>query len=290
MTIKITKARRSKKTTEIERLAATFEPKLKKAFLAAIKRKQDQIVIVKIAEGVTTGNVFEFVGDITMADFKNEVADHFKKAASLATKQLPDAIATKIQFDLLNPEVVNHINAYTADLVTGINAQMKGSIQTILESGYSKGLHPYSIAENIKKTGIGLDAKSTKALLNFEDKLIANGATKAEIKTAKKAYYNKLLKTRTERIARTEALSATNSGQTALWNQAASEGLLDPDTTRRHLVVTGDERQSDICDNVIALNPNGRGLNEEFQTDAGPFMNPPFHPHCRTTVVLRFTN
>ncbi|MDL5159421.1 ADP-ribosyltransferase [Actinomycetospora termitidis] len=54
---------------------------------------------------------------------------------------------------------------------------------------------------------------------------------------------------------------------------------------KRGLIHVIDNRTSDICLALAADNPIV-GMDEEFDTLIGPQMDPPFHDHCRTLVVL----
>ncbi len=52
--------------------------------------------------------------------------------------------------------------------------------------------------------------------------------------------------------------------------------------------MTPDDRLCPLCELVPDLNPDGVGLDEPFQTAAGPVMYPPAHPLCRCAVTLHF--
>jgi len=102
------------------------------------------------------------------------------------------------------------------------------------------------------------------------------------------AYARKYRKYRSETIARTESLRATNAGVTAAWDQAVTGGKVDGALVRRLWITATDERLCEICAPIPGLNPKrGVELSKPFATPKGPIQQPPAHPNCRCTVFIR---
>ena len=93
---------------------------------------------------------------------------------------------------------------------------------------------------------------------------------------------------RSQTIARTEALRATNFGVQDAWRQLIEAGGAPEALVRRQWVVAKDERLCDVCAPVPGLNPKrGVPFAQPFATPVGPLMMPPAHPNCRCTVFIR---
>lgn len=102
------------------------------------------------------------------------------------------------------------------------------------------------------------------------------------------AYHRKYLKYRSQTIARTEALRATNYGVQDGWRQAIEAGKVPEAQVRRQWVVSRDERLCEVCAPVPKLNPKrGVKFGEPFATPKGPVMLPPLHPNCRCHIFIR---
>ena len=63
------------------------------------------------------------------------------------------------------------------------------------------------------------------------------------------------------------------------------QGVL-PQDSRRFWIVTPDEKLSEAHAQIPAMNPDGRGMEEVFDTTEGPFMFPPSRPACRCGIGL----
>lgn len=112
--------------------------------------------------------------------------------------------------------------------------------------------------------------------------------TPAQIDKMVEAYARKYLKYRSEMIARTESLRATNFGVQDAWRQAIESGAAQEQAVRRQWVVSKDERLCSLCSPVPRLNPKlGVAFGQPFVTPKGPQMLPPLHPACRCTVWIQ---
>lgn len=95
-----------------------------------------------------------------------------------------------------------------------------------------------------------------------------------------------LLEIRAGAIGTAGAVTITNAGESASWQQAVTRRDLGPEW-RRHWRDRGDERVRHIHREVKTLNPNGVGIDEPFATALGPCHAPPLEAGCRCRVELR---
>lgn len=104
------------------------------------------------------------------------------------------------------------------------------------------------------------------------------GASTEFIDKWTKRYSERLLKYRTENIARTETIAASNEGQRQLWQQSIAAGWL-PQNARRTWITTDDDRLCPVCEDMdgqVVL------VAENFETPEGESVSgPPAHPSCR---------
>lgn len=102
------------------------------------------------------------------------------------------------------------------------------------------------------------------------------------------AYARKYLKYRSEMIARTETLRATNAGAQESWRQAIERGVVAQELVRRLWIVGRDERVCSICRPIPKMNPaRGVKFDQPFATPKGPKFLPPLHPADRCSVNIR---
>lgn len=101
------------------------------------------------------------------------------------------------------------------------------------------------------------------------------------------AYARKYLRYRSETIARTESLRATNYGVQEAWRQVVEAGKASEHLLRRFWKVAKDERVCPICSPIPGMNRKGVKFAQPFATPKGPIMLPTAHPNCRCTVFIR---
>jgi hypothetical protein len=216
-------------------------------------------------------------------------------------------------FQLTNQEAVRWAETHAANLVVGVSEETRAAIRLILVRLYQDPtMGPDRAAREIRAI-IGLTRRQAIAVDNLRRMLeqrrdlatIARDATSAlspqrrafwaeqQIKTAAvidanvSRYADRLLRQRSETIARTESMTASNRGQQLLWEQARTVGLVDTETVQRELVVTPDVRLCEICAPMQGVRVK---LDQPFTLESGEtFMIPPFHVKCRCTVILRFS-
>lgn len=110
------------------------------------------------------------------------------------------------------------------------------------------------------------------------------GLTSEEVDDLVDAYAENYLDYRAGTIAGTESLRASNIGLRDSYRQAADRGVFDADAVTRHWQIAQDEKVCPVCRSIVENNPDGVGLEEDFQSDDGPIDDAPVHTSCRCTV------
>lgn len=182
-------------------------------------------------------------------------------------------------FDISNPRAQEWIRQHSSSLVTDINESQRQAIQKTISTGYAQGRNPRDIALDIAgrksaQTGrrvggvVGLHPQFANAAGNARtelNNLDANYFTRVRRdkrfdRTVKKAidsgkpipqnmidrivaqYEDRLLQTRAENIARTEALTGMNASGNEAMSQVVEDGLATDDAITESWDATGDGR------------------------------------------------
>jgi hypothetical protein len=183
------------------------------------------------------------------------------------------------RFDLNVEQAIRWAEQKAGALVVEIDAATRDAIRALVVRAMAEGGHPYKVARDIRGL-IGLHSRWALAVYNKQLALEAAGLAPARVAQLTSAYYSSLLKTRSETIARTEILDASNQGRLAAWGDAISQGYLAPEVTKSWLAAEGAE------ENCVSVDGQEVGVMDDFETPFGPMTMPPMHPNCRCTATL----
>lgn len=222
------------------------------------------------------------------------------------------AASVGVVFDGYNPKAVAYVRDQSSKLIQGVSEAVRASVKQVVERGIKEGTGPAAMARDIK-TFIGLTPRMQQAVTNYrtmleaQDPEVLNRAlrdarfdptvlrslkpgapklTAAQVDTQVERFRERSIAHRAEMIARTEAITALNTGQKAAWAQVVSDGGVADGDVRRFWHVARDERTCEICKPIPGMNPEGVGLDDYFKTPDGPVDGPTMHPHCRCTVFV----
>lgn len=305
------------------RLAETLSPAIAEAFLETVKRMAELYSGPKLEEALHTGQLDLFLDELTtssyvMAPLKSAVQDAVvaagKDAAGKATAQYSQI---NVAFDGYNPTAVKLIAEQGARLVRQVSTEVRSTIRQVVIDGIRArtGIGPMS--REIKDF-IGLTTTQQRAVANVRrmlesgdekqfleyltrklrdrrfdatvHRLIDNrgpAVSQEKIDKMVERYRQRYLDHRATTIARTESITALNSGQTAAWKQAVEDGEIAYVDVRRFWHTARDERTCPYCLPVPDMNPKGVGLDEQFETPMGMVHGPTLHPNCRCTAFVR---
>lgn len=213
-------------------------------------------------------------------------------------------------FDRFDQETQRRLREMQDELITDLEDSVRDTIETMIADGLRYGSDMEEIAANIRDT-LTLTRTQAQAVANYrrqledldpaalrrglrdtsfdvdiEDAIDAGDFLSAtQIDEMVQAYADNYLDYRAATIAETESLRASNEGLRDSYRQAADRGVFDAGAVTRHWQIAGDERVCPICRSIVEMNPDGVGLNEDFQSSDGSVSgDPPLHPKCRCTV------
>lgn len=184
----------------------------------------------------------------------------------------------------------------TGTLVTEITNETRAAIRRVIADAVIRGDNPRVAARAIRPL-VGLTSGHARAVERSRATMIANGLDRAKADEFAARHASRLLRYRTENIARTEMLWANNTGQYDYWRQLAEAGLIDRQTVGVIWVVSDDDR---LCPQCAPLAGAVVGFEEPFVSDTlgrpGEALRPrpipvlterpPLHPSCRCTLSL----
>ena len=272
----------------LTRLAARMEPAMRHAFLAAVRGAAGVIDLGGLTDALRSGQVTQVEAaaqlDKLGTDLKRQILPVLGRTFALGAQVGEDALgaALPIRFDLSNPAALAWVQAHGAELVVDVTDSTRSAIRSLVEVAFREGRAPAQLARELREV-VGLLPRQATAVQHFRERLIEEGVSAEAVERRAGRYAEAQLRYRAQNVARTETLDASNAGQQELWQSARSQGLIDPQSTRRVVIVTQDDRLDlEICE---PLDGAEAGLDEPFP---GGYMRPPFHPSCRCSVGLRF--
>lgn len=225
-------------------------------------------------------------------------------ASGGATGRGPGDRAT-LNFNLTNPRAVELVRSSAASLVTEVTDGTKLALRDIMDRAFTDGMAPRESARQMRDH-VGLTRRLQTAVDTYQGRqsTILRGLhpkwqpdrLAEEVERRAGRYHDKLLRYRTENIARTETMTFSNSGRYALWEQAAAQGG-NTSRMRMRWVITPGDRTCEMCrqmDGAII------GWGEKFTGPAHPprttrgetwdtvgrvtLQTPPLHNSCRCVV------
>lgn len=219
--------------------------------------------------------------------------------------------ADRFNFDLFNPQTSARIRQMQDELISSLGDDARNVIQQTVLAGLRAGRSPDQIAGDIKAV-IGLTNSQAQAVMRFRGELeqMDNGAldralmssadksvfqdaldngqqlSQATIDQLTSNYADAYLSYRATTIATSEATNAMSLGLVDSYQQAVDSGVMPSEAVSKHWQIALDEKTCDHCLSVVDQNPDGVGLDEQFDTDEGPVDAPGLHPNCRCSLEM----
>lgn len=270
-----------------DRLEATFRRRL----LAAIETVRDGADVAALETALRTGSMAE-IGrlidrlSVALGPVAAVMRHAYEQTAELEAALLSTRLSATMAFDAANPFAVAWADRAAARLVTQVSEETRQAIRLMIRESIADGISWVRTARRIRET-IGLTDRLAEAVINYSRRLAEAGRAEAQIDRMTQRYFHKLLTYRSEMIARTEIITASNAGQQALWRQARDRGLIQDAHTARIWIVTPDDRLCAAICEPMADQRAGPGLDVPFTTGEGEEVDqPPAHPNCRCAMAL----
>lgn len=200
-----------------------------------------------------------------------------------------EAPATQM-FNYINQKSADYARTRSAQLVTSINESNRLAIRQVISTAFTGPRTTDQTARALRDI-VGLHPRWARAVENFRennmqrfirDGMTVDNATFLVDEMAGK-YRKKLIRRRSEMIARTEIQQAQNFGRQASWQASDRAGLLDARSEKEWRTAPKNSRYGPPCDECSRLQGQRVPWNGSF---ANGYSMPPAHPHCRCTAVL----
>lgn len=144
---------------QLEQLAQSYEPIIRKAFLEAIETIRSDTIIEQIIKLLEKGDIAGAVEAVPVDSIAfNNVAEAVKQTFNaggiIAISTLPrltDPSGHKvvIRFDARNPRAEQWLSIHSSNLITEIIRDQKRAIRSVLTTGLQNGQNPRSVALDI---------------------------------------------------------------------------------------------------------------------------------------------
>jgi hypothetical protein len=210
-------------------------------------------------------------------------------AELIASGQRTGSLLPKIQkatlsyrFDAERPDSAAWARKEAAGIVTEITQDQRTMIQDYVARSQMGEFTVVEVARNLRDV-VGLTTQQTQWVDNHraratDQRLQAGDSLRQAQAFAEKSterYQKQIHKYRSETIARTEILRASNEGRNQAWQQGVEEGFISPVSRKQWAA------EFDACDICMPFDGTDVALGEDF-----PDGEPPLHPNCRCDVIL----
>jgi hypothetical protein len=291
------------------RAAEGMDPKIARAFIAAIETIRTRVPAEQIARMIErrdfTSLENAFSGHFTSTEWQPYGAA-IQQAVLAGVKATSDTqgIVNGAQEDFqiavgLNPRLEQFALTMTSTRIREIDQTTRDTIRQVLQSGTTAGDDPFAIARRIRGS-IGLTRRQEAAVSNYErmlraldpealdrklrdrrsdgtvDRAIRNdkALTEAQVRSLVDRYRDRYIKYRANVIARTESIRAVQGAQWELFQDMINKGQIDARQIRRTWINTGDGHVRNSHVQIPSLNPRGVGQAETFTSPLGPILYP----------------
>lgn len=196
----------------------------------------------------------------------------------------------RLGFQMVNPQVAAWAANHGAQLMTGVNAEMRATVRSVIAEGITDRMQPRLIARTLRQV-IPLSLRDAERFRQL-------AADDPELNLTRQV--QRAINRRADLIARTETMRAANMGQQLVWEQARLAGsvkvwIASPDSRLCTVCAQLDGQQVEVVGSfhtdVQADTFTGSG-NRITVATTKPLprpvttLTPPAHPRCRCTVGI----
>lgn len=308
---------------QMNRATRIVERRMAPTYLGAMQAVRATLTLKEITSLLEAGNLQGATrsAGVAMSNWFNaNWMPAYNTSASQAALFLQRGMGIPMSFDVTNWSAVNNIQQTRLQLVTGFTREQTRSSMAAIQEAFDTGLNPRATARAFRGS-IGLTERQTRAVANYR-RLLEEGNSdslsralrdKRFDRTVRRAlqsksplpkehidrmvgrYNERMLKYRSEVIARTESLRSVNGGQKDMFDQAISEGSLQNDQLERTWNTANDERVRDS--HSIMHSQTVKGTGEPFVSGLGNMLDYPCDPkapaedsvQCRCAVSTTLT-
>lgn len=291
------------------RAAEKMEPRIARAFLAAIEAIRTRIPAEQLArmierrDFVSLENAFSaFFTTDEWAQYRGAIEQAVLEGvrATSDTQGIINGAQEDFRIAVgLNPRLEQFALTLTSTRVREIDQSIRDTLRQVLQRGLTAGDDPFAIARQIR-TSVGLTRRQEAAVANYEKMLRAldpealdrklrdrrsdgsverairndKALTEAQIRSLVNRYRDRYVKYRANVIGRTESIRAVQGAQWELFQDMINKGQIDARQVRRTWIHTGDGNVRNSHVEIPLMNPRGVGQNESFTSPLGPILYP----------------
>jgi hypothetical protein len=295
---------------DLLRVAASFVLPIREALLTVVRNflssvSENQIVGILQKEGYFSkaydniDDLLDLLGEYLSDDVIPLITDAWLASGRKTSSVLPKgALIGAFSFDTRRVAALGANEGYRAQLVVDLREAQRLTITQVINRGIIEGRSRAQVARDIRAS-IGLTDKQEQWVENYRrqlsemdsaalDRLLRDKRsdrllrrlfdsgellTTAQITSLVERYRQRIIKMRAGTIARTEALRAMRMGEYDAISAANEARVLNP-LLKRFWVTSMDERVRKYHISIPGMNPDGRSIEEPFQTPLGPLMYP----------------
>lgn len=228
-----------------------------------------------------------------------------------AARQADDVakdVGDRFNFDRFEQQTLARIRRAQDRMIKGLADDARDAVDSIIVSSLRAGESPAQVVADIRGM-IGLTDTQAQAVINYraaledgnasnalaralrvtsaDDEVRAGNLSQDRIDELVDQYEENYLWYRAETIAQTESTRGANAGLQDAYRQAIERGALPDGAVRQYWRVSLKENTCPICLSIPDLNPDGVGINEQFESIDGPQEAPPDpHPNCACSVEI----
>jgi len=306
----VEKVSRDEAVEHLERVIDQQERKIGEAFRQSIERIKEAATIEAIADRLEEGDIESAVATFRPEVTDNEFQP-LASAISGAVIEGGRAVVENLEpvrnfsgnsvnfvFDATNPRLSQFAQDISATRIREVGNDVRQVVRDVIQQETVAGTNPIDTARRVRES-VGLTEKQEQSVDNFRRQLelaadgqqsavtearsrelrdkrfaIKPGMSQEQIEKQVARYRERFVKHRAETIARTESTRAVNGASRELMKSYVEQGKISEAQVRRKWIYTKDENTRAEHRQIPALNPNGVGLNESFQTPLGPLRFP----------------
>lgn len=161
---------RETERAELERLAASFEPKIAKAVREALEAQAETIDYAALRQALTARDaqrVLELVGAIAPnAGAVQAALEDAVWAGGALVQERPALKRLEIGFQRLDPVLTQWLTRYSGNLVREIDNGSRDAIRDIVDRGLAAGASPIDTARKIRES-VGLTTRQARAVESY---------------------------------------------------------------------------------------------------------------------------
>lgn len=239
-------------------------------------------------DAVQRGSVEGFMNALPWDDLAVKLGEAAEPLESAIGKQAQfemGQIKASLSLDTIDDLSRRYAQTEAGQLITNITETQRATIREVLGDAFSGSLTKDQAARKIRQ-GIGLHPKWAQAVVNYEarqrnlprPKGFSPARWEETLQARVRRYHDRLLRRRSDIIARTEIITAENLGRYATWADSISRGVNGADSRKEW--AAGPEACGKVCRRLA-----GEIVRWDQAFSNGSIM-PPGHPGCRCTAVL----